>query len=842
MSVLVRSLAAAVACAAALGAQQFGYPTVYPAARMGGQYMHNYYIPPAPGSTPWAPAWAPDGRSIAVSMQGSIWQVDVATGAAEELTYNRHYHSSPAYSPDGKWLVYTADHNAQSVGLEILNLITRETYALTSDEQVYLDPVFSPDGARLAYVRTSANGAFSIHVRPIREGRWAGEAMELTPDHAYPRERDYTGKWDGHVQPSWTPDGKEIVFLCNRDVSFGSGDIWRMPVEPNGIARGRIIHREQTLDRTRPHVSMDGKRILYSSTAGSSEQTHNLYVVPIGGGPPYKLTFGTWDHFHPRFSPDGEWIAYISNRDGLPQLALLETHGGAKKDIRMTARRWRRPMGKLHVRVTDAGTGAKLAARILGLASDGKFYPPVDAYSRLGRSAQHSFHTQGEFTADVPPGAMTVDAVAGVEYEPASAKVDVAAGKSAEVTLRMKRAADPSSKGWWSGSTHVHMNYGGNLHNTPKNLMDMARAEGLNLVMNLIANKDNRILDYDQYQGAGEHSASRNDPRVKLHFGEEYRPPFWGHMFFIGLKDHLISPFFTAYEGTAVDSLYPSNTDMLRKARAQGALTAYVHAWYGDSDPVDGDMTIARAFPVDAALGLLDCLEWSGSSHSELAVWHHALNNDLRIAPVGGEDSITSLHRTKLIGSVRTYAASGPVLRVDSWIEALRKGKTFFTTGPLLEFRVNGKIAGEEIRLAAGGGTVTIEASVKSIAPVSKVRIHSNGKVIREIPVGDGHTIAFRDTLKVTGSAWFSLSAEGPPYRLLDAEFPQAATNAIRVYTGDKKIRSRASAEYFVRWIEKLQGMAREWEWWRSEKEKEHVTAQFEEAKAVYRRLASEAE
>ena len=52
-------------------------------------------------------------------------------------------------------------------------------------------------------------------------------------------------------------------------------------------------------------------------------------------------------------------------------------------------------------------------------------------------------------------------------------------------------------------------------------------------------------------------------------------------------------------------------------------------------------------------------------------MWHHALNNDLRIAPVGGEDSITSLHRTKLIGSVRTYAMSGPELSIESWIAVI---------------------------------------------------------------------------------------------------------------------------------------------------------------------------
>ncbi len=84
--------------------------------------MHNFYFPPGLSATPWWPDWSPDGRWIAVSMEGSIWKVDPATGAAFELTYNSRYHSSPDWSPDGKWIIYTAEENLKAIQLEILSV------------------------------------------------------------------------------------------------------------------------------------------------------------------------------------------------------------------------------------------------------------------------------------------------------------------------------------------------------------------------------------------------------------------------------------------------------------------------------------------------------------------------------------------------------------------------------------------------------------------------------------------------------------------------------------------------------------------------------------------------
>ena len=162
----------------------------------------------------------------------------------------------------------------------------------------------------------------------------------------------------------------------------------------------------------------------------------------------------------------------------------------------------------------------------------------------------------------LPPGRMRVEAVKGFEYRPAAREVTIQADSVTSATLPLVRLANLARQGWYSGSNHVHMNYGGNLRNTPENLMFMAAAEDTAVIGELIANKDNRILDYAHFRGALDPAST---PDRLLYFNQEYRPPFYAHVSFINLKEHLISPFTTGYEGTAIESLYPSNTDMFRK-------------------------------------------------------------------------------------------------------------------------------------------------------------------------------------------------------------------------------------------------------------------------------------
>ncbi len=818
----------------------------YPMARSGGNYMHNYYIPPAPSSTPWAPAWAPDGQSIAVAMSGSIWRVDPATGAAVELTADDKYHSLPVWSPDGRFLAYVADDGGTNIRLHILDVTGGKTWLLSDDNFVYLDPVFSPDGSRLAYVSTKPNGYFNVYVRPIRDGRWDGEEIAVTTDHTFGRERLYFGEWDVHITPAWLKDGKELLLVSNRGVPLGSGHVFRVPAVAGGIDQAQVVLAEQTLYRPRPDVSIDGKRFIYASTRGSADQFNNLYVQPTKpGGEPYKLTFFEHDAFHPRWSPDGEWIAFITNggANGLPQLALLETYGGELRTIDIAARRWKRPMGTLSVRVLDPGSKTPTGARIHVTAADGKFYAPPDAYARVSGVGDRIFHTTGTFRMEVPAGKVALDVVKGFEFVPAKVEATITAGQTTSLTVPLQRLTDLSATGWYSGSTHVHMNYAGNLHNTLENLMLMSAAEDQDIVNEQVANKDNRILDHQHFvPGGGAHPISTRDRVVVV--GQEYRPPFYGHVFMFQLKSHLISPFLTGYEGTAVESLYPSNTDMLRKAKAQGATTGYVHAYAGDRDPIETGLGGGRGFIVDAALGTADALEWSNAGRGGFYPWYAVLNNGLRVTAVGGEDSISSMHASKLVGSSRTYAHTGARgLDANAWFEHLRRGNAFVSTGPLTELTVNGRMPGETVSVAAPRDEVQIVARVRSITPLETVTLVFNGDPVETIALApDRKSAELKKSFRVMRSGWYHLRAEGAPAERfpLDTAFAQAFTNPVWISVANQPVRSRAAAEYCLKWIDRLQQQADKWPDWRSEKEKAHVFAQFDQARAVYRKFLTE--
>ncbi|MFB3126430.1 MAG: TolB family protein, partial [Candidatus Acidiferrales bacterium] len=100
-------------------------PPAFPAAKTGGNYLRNYYLPP-PSSTPFYPAWSPTGEELAFSMQGSLWKITLGENVAYELTAGPTYDSSPDWSPDGRWIVYTAEEDTRNINLMLLDVETGE--------------------------------------------------------------------------------------------------------------------------------------------------------------------------------------------------------------------------------------------------------------------------------------------------------------------------------------------------------------------------------------------------------------------------------------------------------------------------------------------------------------------------------------------------------------------------------------------------------------------------------------------------------------------------------------------------------------------------------------------
>src|SRR5262245_15813716 len=482
----------------------------------------------------------------------------------------------------------------------------------------------------------------------------------------------------------------------------------------------------------------------------------------------------------PTVSPDGKRFAFVAYRDGVPKLYTADIAGGrpsAWKEVKITSRRSSTPTGRVRIRVTGEG-GRVMPARLYVDASDGRSYSPDGRFHRaMMVTDRHYFHSPGDVEIELPAGQAKIEAVRGWEYTPRTVSIDVKAGQTQTVTIALPRLVDLPARGWYSGDTHVHdLHQGFGLSHEA--FFQQLTAEDLHMTNALIHMDGTRLMG--RWSDLTGKPSPLSTPTHILQYAEEFRGGL-GHIGMIGVKEFVL-PLVggengTAYAEQALDQPY------IDGAHAQGGLAGFMHPYL--NWPRTPTAAASTLIALDAALGLGDFYDITSLYSDELgsaAFYYHLLNAGFRLPATGGTDQFSDVWRDPPPGSDRTFAQIDGPLSMRSWFDAIRRGRTFSSTGPLIFIDVDGHKPGDEITVAASGATsVHRKAETMSITTVDSLQIIVNGEVAQTVKATDKSRVTFDGSVPMPNGGWIAARVLGPNSKYIGDDYAFAHTSPVYV-------------------------------------------------------------
>ena len=520
----------------------------------------------------------------------------------------------------------------------------------------------------------------------------------------------------------------------------------------------------------------------------------------------------------------------------------------------------RADIGTLSVSVYEPGSDTLLPCRAWVNTGSERIFSPITESCTPYRN-DHSFSCDGHFIIKVPAGKVIIHIERGKEYWPVNKEVIVEENQTTKVDITLKRWVNMCKEGWYSSDMHCHFGLDSLKVLKQLSLADDVSFEPILTLWNHQRSKETSDETWPDWPTGSDvyadatHLVTLRNQEIERIGGEAFESI--GALLMFGLTKPVKMPL--------RNSRYPCD-----------AVLAQIAKKTSPECVIDTDKPIWGENVVGVALGLFDSVQvchnhyhrestlrsgrlgWGMAAadieegqeslvqdelfhHTNLA-YYRFLNCGFKLAVTGG--SAMGVMPVPL-GYNRTYAKLDVPLTEANYLRAIRAGRTFATSGPMLILTADGLDSGAEIRYSTGESKpILIRAEVRSIQPLDSLELISNAKVIKKVSLTnrspspvlkESVVLAFRPQR----SGWVAARAifTGP-----DGHLRQAHTSPVYIKVDGKPAASKTDAQYMIHWINRLLQVTEKPDRYQSDMERAKVRAIFQKARQKYEGIALKAE
>ena len=215
-----------------------------------------------------------------------IYLIDFDGYNLRRLTNDHTVNLSPAWSPDGNWIIYTS-YAARNPDLIMINATGGKRQTLHRLPGLNAAPAWSPDMQKIAIVLSRDQNS---------------EIYILNKDRQLGR---LTRHFNIDTSPTWSPDGKKIAFTSDRS-GAGAPQIYIMDSSKGDQSKVTRISFGSSYNDN-PAWSPNGDKIAYTSRVGKKFQ---IKIYDLNSHKSQVMTVGSGSCEQPSWSPDGRFIIY----------------------------------------------------------------------------------------------------------------------------------------------------------------------------------------------------------------------------------------------------------------------------------------------------------------------------------------------------------------------------------------------------------------------------------------------------------------------------------------------------------------------------------------------------